>query len=65
MVELFGYFSMILVLVSMLMKDMWMLRLLNSVACSCFVVYGYMIGSFPVIIMNILVIFINIYKMKK
>jgi hypothetical protein len=65
MVELFGYFSMILVLVSMLMKDMWMLRLLNSIACGCFVVYGYMIGSFPIIVMNILVIFINVYKMRK
>jgi hypothetical protein len=64
-VEIFGYFSMFLVLLSMTMKDMWMLRLLNSVACACFVVYGFLIGSYPVMIMNVLVIGINLYKMHK
>jgi hypothetical protein len=64
-VEIFGYFSMFLVLLSMTMKDMWMLRLLNSVACACFVVYGFFIESYPVMIMNVLVIGINLYKMHK
>ena len=64
MTEIFGYFSMLLVLISMMMKDMWMLRLMNTAACGCFVVYGFLIGSHPVIVMNILVIIINFYKMR-
>jgi hypothetical protein len=62
-IEIFGYCASALVVLSMTMKDVWMLRLLNSVACSAFVAYGVLINSYPVIIMNAIVIGINVYKM--
>ena len=62
-VELFGYFSSCLVLFSMMMKDMWMLRIINSIACACFVVYGVFIDSAPIMAMNFAVILVNVYKL--
>jgi uncharacterized protein with PQ loop repeat len=64
-IELFGYAAMIVVLISMLMKDMKHLRIVNTIACSMFVFYGYLLNSYPIIIMNVLVITINVYKLYK
>lgn len=63
--EILGYASMILVLVSMLMKNMKTLRILNSISCAMFIVYGFAINAYPIIIMNFLVILINIYRLKR
>ena len=62
MIEIFGYASMVVVLISMTMKDMVRLRILNSIACAMFVIYGIMLSAAPIIVMNILVIIINLYK---
>jgi hypothetical protein len=64
-IEIWGYLSMILVLVSMMMKNMKKLRILNSIACSMFVVYGVTLSAYPIVVMNILVIFINIWRILK
>ncbi len=61
-IELLGYVAMIIVLVSMTMKDIRKLRTVNNIACAMFLVYGLIIGSYPVAIMNTLVIFINLYQ---
>jgi hypothetical protein len=61
-IEIFGYAAMAVVLYSMTMKDIRSLRYVNSIACAMFVVYGIIIGSYPVAIMNILVIAINLYQ---
>lgn len=65
MVEAFGYLAMVVVLVSMLMKDIRTLRILNSIACGMFVIYGMMLAAYPIIIMNLLVIAINLYKLSE
>lgn len=65
MVEAFGYLSMVVVLVSMLMKDIRTLRIMNSIACGMFVIYGVMLEAYPIIIMNVLVIAINLYQLKR
>lgn len=64
-IEIFGYLSMLVVLYSMTMKDFTKLRIINSIACSMFVVYGIFLSAYPIIIMNILVIAINLYRLKK
>lgn len=56
---------MIIVLISMMMENMKTLRILNSIACAMFVVYGYLHGAYPVVLMNIIVIVINLIKLKK
>lgn len=65
LIEVWGYLSMVVVLVSMMMKNIKKLRIVNSVACSMFVIYGITHQAYPVVIMNILVICINIFKILK
>jgi uncharacterized protein with PQ loop repeat len=55
---------MMVVLISMMMENIKWLRILNSIACGMFVIYGYFHEAYPVVIMNITVIFINLYKLK-
>lgn len=64
-VEVLGYVAMILVACSFVVKDVIKLRLINSVGCACFVVYGLLIGSFPVTGLNALVVCINLYYILK
>jgi hypothetical protein len=65
MIEIFGYIGMIIVLLSMSMKDIIKLRIWNSVACAIFVVYGIAHGTLPIVAMNVLVILINVYYIIK
>lgn len=62
MTEWTGYIAMVLLLISFMMKDVKRLRIINSVACAFFVVYGFMLAtSWPIIISNGAIIGINIY----
>ncbi len=65
LLESWGYLSMIAVLISMLMTDIKKLRIINSIACSMFIVYGYFHEAYPVVLMNSIVILINLYKLKQ
>jgi uncharacterized protein with PQ loop repeat len=38
---------------------------MNSIACGMFVIYGMMLEAYPIIIMNVLVIAINLYQLKR
>lgn len=64
-IEIFGYISMLVVLISMTMKNIKNLRILNSIACAMFVIYGIVLSAYPIVLMNILVIAINLYNLKK
>ncbi len=65
MIEALGYVASVIVLISFLMKDMKKLRILNSIACVMFVVYGISHNTFPVIAVNVMVIIINVYYLIK
>jgi hypothetical protein len=60
-VDIFGYASSLVVLASYLINDIRKLRIVNSVGCFMFVLYGVAIGAVPVVLMNVAVIGINIY----
>ena len=64
-IEIFGYVSMVVVLISMLMNDIKKLRIVNSIACAMFVIYGVSLHAYPIVIMNVLVIIINLYRLSK
>lgn len=64
-IEILGYVSMIVVLISMLMGDIKKLRIINSIACAMFVVYGVLLHAYPIVIMNVLVIAINLIRLSK
>jgi hypothetical protein len=61
--EWVGYAAMGTVLVSFLMKDLKHLRIVNSLGCLIFVVYGFMLAplSMPIIITNTAIFGINMY----
>ncbi len=60
-IELFGYIAMIVVLISIFMKDMIKFRIINTIACIMFIIYGALHSAMPVVIMNISVTLINAY----
>lgn len=65
-VELFGYLASLFVLMSFLLKDIKKLRIVNTVGCTFFVIYGILLAtSWPIIITNVSIIIINIYHLVK
>ncbi len=60
-VEWTGYAAMAILIIAFLMKDIKKLRIINTIACLLFVIYGYMLGSFPLMISNAFIALVNIY----
>ena len=63
--EIWGYISMIVVVISMLQKNVKKLRIINTISCAMFVGYGFMINSYPIIILNSIIIVINLFRLIK
>ncbi|MGL6184619.1 MAG: YgjV family protein [Clostridium chrysemydis] len=63
--EWIGYAASAMIVISLIMTDIVKLRILNSIGCFIFVVYGCVIKAYPVAIANGLIIFINIYNLYK
>jgi hypothetical protein len=61
--EWIGYLASVLVLVSMLMRSVSKLRIVNLVGSTLFSIYGFMIGSMPVGFLNMFVVFANLYHL--
>lgn len=61
--EWIGYLAMTTVLISFLMKSVVKLRIVNSLGCLVFVLYGFLLEplSKPIIITNTIIFGINIY----
>lgn len=59
--EWIGYIASFIILVSLLMRSIKRLRVINLVGATLFAIYGYLIGAYPVLIMNAGIVLINIY----
>ncbi len=59
--DVIGYIGSVVVLVSFMMKDMTKLRWTNIAGCSIFIVYGVLLGSFPIILTNSAIVLVNFY----
>ena len=59
--EWVGYLAMTVLLVSFMMKNVIKLRIINSIGCLFFVIYGVMISQYPIVITNFAIILINLY----
>ena len=60
--EVIGYAASLVVLISFLMKDIKLLRLINTTGCALFVVYGILLNySWPIIVTNVAIVCINIF----
>jgi uncharacterized protein with PQ loop repeat len=61
-VDVIGYLGSAVVLISFLMKDIRTLRIVNTIGCSLFVIYGVMLHySWPIIITNVAIVGINLF----
>lgn len=56
-----GYLASVLVAISFVMKSIRKLRFVNLVGGVCFVLYGIMIHAWPVVLINLFTIGVNIY----
>ncbi|ELV8553738.1 YgjV family protein [Vibrio fluvialis] len=65
MVEIMGYAASIGVAISLTMKDIVKLRVLNFIGCALFVVYGLMINAWPVVATNAFIACVNVYFLFK
>jgi hypothetical protein len=63
--ELVGYVASVLVAISLMMSSILRLRLINLVGSAAFVVYGALIGAYPVAVVNLLIVFINLYYLRQ
>ena len=64
-VEWIGYGASAIILVSLLMSSIIKLRWINLVGSIIFSIYGYLIGSIPVMIMNMGIVAINSYYLSR
>ena len=61
--QLLGYAASVLIATSLLMRSIVRLRAINMVGAATFSVYGFLIGSYPVAILNMMTTTINIVQL--
>jgi inner membrane protein len=59
--EWIGYLASLIVLISLVMSSLKKLRWINMMGSILFAAYGLLIGSYPVAIMNLGIVIVNIY----
>ena len=59
--DILGYVAMGLSILSFTLSKQRFIRMVNLIACSVWVVYGYIINNNPTIIVNILVCLVHVY----
>lgn len=64
-IEYLGYLASFIILVSLVMRSIKRLRFINLLGSLIFAVYGYFIGSIPVVVMNLGIVGINIYYLNQ
>ena len=64
-IEAVGYLGSVMVLVSCLMASVVRLRIINAIGSAIFAVYALLIHSYPTALMNVCLVLINIYYLRK
>lgn len=64
-IELIGTLASIIILISFMMKDIVKIRIINIIGSLCFIIYGFFIGSFSVLLLNSVLVLVHIYHLKK
>lgn len=65
LVEWIGYIASVLILISLSLSSILRLRMVNLFGALVFSLYGFLIGSLPVGIMNLIIVFTNLYYLRK
>ncbi len=64
-IEWIGYVASAVIAGSLLMTNIKRLRTINSIGCVLFVVYGALVGAYPVVFSNAVIFLINMYQLWK
>ncbi len=64
-IEWIGYAASIVIAISLTMTAIVPLRIINSIGCLLFVVYGLYLKAYPVALANAVIVLINIYNLYK
>ncbi len=64
-IELIGYIASVLVAVSLTMRSVLKLRLINLAGASFFTLYGWLIAAYPIMVVNAFIILINLYYLRE
>lgn len=59
--EWIGYAASIFIVLSFVVNNLKSVRIINMIGCLCFVVYGTYFEFWPVVIPNIILVFIQLY----
>jgi hypothetical protein len=63
--ELIGYVASALVAISLMMSSILKLRVINLFGSAFFAIYGVLIGAYPVAVVNLFIVFINLYYLRQ
>ncbi|MBE2896650.1 hypothetical protein HPC38_07150 [Pasteurellaceae bacterium HPA106] len=64
-IEILGYIATAFVAGSFLLSKMMALRVVNSIGAILYIIYGALIGSVPVMLLNLFVTAVNFYQIYK
>lgn len=64
-IEWVGYAASIMIAISLIMTDMVKLRIINSIGCVLFVIYGFSVKAYPVGVVNAFIVLVNAYYLYK
>lgn len=63
--EILGYIATAIVIFSFTIRNLKWLRIVNTLGCFLFTIYGLLILSMPIIITNVAIMIINLYQLLK
>jgi cytosine/uracil/thiamine/allantoin permease len=61
--EWIGYLASAFLMISFMMKDVKKLRMINSLGCIAFVLYGLQLKAWPIVITNGFILLLNLYHL--
>ncbi len=65
MIELIGYVGMMITIISFIFKDVNKIRITNGIACLVWIIYGYLKISYPIVMVNLIVLIVHSYWLIK
>jgi hypothetical protein len=63
--EMIGYLASVLVAISLMMRSLTKLRVINLSGSLLFAVYGFLIGAYPVAALNAFIVGVNVFYLWK
>ncbi len=65
LVDLIGYAGSLFIVTSLTMSSIWWLRCINAAGASTMAIYGLLIGSYPVVCLNMLTLSTNLFYLHR